>query len=54
MENLNTFWLEQLVAALADALAALACYGVDDPALVRRIEEALSNAERLKRCSLRP
>jgi hypothetical protein len=53
MENHTSLWLDQIVAALADARAMLGAFGVHQPALANQIDLALRRAEALKRRALR-
>ena len=42
-------WLDALLAALADARAALACFGVHETALEARLDKAMAEAQALKK-----
>jgi hypothetical protein len=53
MEHPTHLWLDQIVAALADARAVLGPFGLHQPSLIAQINEALRRAEMLKQRSVR-
>jgi hypothetical protein len=48
MDHRTTLWLDSITETLAEARAVLACFGVDHPDLVARIEAAMDEARALK------
>jgi hypothetical protein len=54
MEHPTSLWLDQIVAALADARTMLGPFGLHQPILIEQIDEALRRAEALKRRAVRP
>lgn len=48
MDSTTADWLDRISMALAEARAALGCFGIDAPELTMRIEAALEEAFALK------
>ena len=54
MDSTTADWLDRVSMALAEARAALGCFGIDAPELTMRIEAALEEAFALKNRILMP